>query len=78
MRIEPGDLIRVKHLATPESEHWYRILCQERTPCLVVKISPIENPWTGEDEDDLIHILYKNEIKIMRASGATVVNNEGY
>ena len=72
MRINVGDLVTPKGCATGDYE-WYRELYREQTPCLVVGTEPLYNQWTDELEDSLIRILYKKEIRYMRAGRAKVI-----
>jgi hypothetical protein len=53
---------------------WYRDLYRDQTPCLVTGVEPLHNEWTGEVEDDLIEILYKKQLRYMRASRAKVIS----
>lgn len=68
-----GDLVTPRGCSTSD-DTWYRELYRDRTPCLVIGVRPLHNEWTDELEDDLIEILYKKELKYMRAGSVKVVS----
>lgn len=68
-----GDLVTPRGCSTGD-DTWYRELYRDRTPCLVTGVRPLRNEWTDELEDDLIEILYKKELKYMRAGSVKVVS----
>lgn len=73
MRINVGDLVTPRGCSTG-ADPWFRELYRDRVPCLVIGTKPLHNEWTDELEDDLIEILYKKQLRYMRAGSMKVVS----